>query len=342
MGIAGRPTLRCLSEDLVAGWDDPDVGRGIANGALPREPLELLPHPFVRYVAAQFAKDESDDVRRENIGGLSHPMFWKAKSGRWRGAVYEDPDGVPWLCAAGFREAGSRDDFYVAFTADIRANGADRYLPTELDGVRLRLEQAAEAIREWRTEVGLRVLRTVAAVVDMGEEIGSSELELSGPSGARIGQLAVTLSRLVAEHRSREGEALLEIHILIRDHSDSEALAVLVQTVCAAISPHEDDWDAVPMQGQLLNVATVSEARLHDIVVAVEFEDFPVGPPSAVEPTAHSHYVPAPDIARGLILGEAVMAVCGRCFVPRRDPARVPLCPSCEEIREQRTVRETE
>ena len=38
------------------------------------------------------------------------------------------------------------------------------------------------------------------------------------------------------------------------------------------------------------------------------------------------------DIARALVTGEAITALCGKRWVPSRDPERYPICPTCKEI----------
>ncbi len=39
-----------------------------------------------------------------------------------------------------------------------------------------------------------------------------------------------------------------------------------------------------------------------------------------------------PSVAEGIINGTPVRALCGKTWVPNRDPKRYPLCPTCKEI----------
>jgi hypothetical protein len=39
-----------------------------------------------------------------------------------------------------------------------------------------------------------------------------------------------------------------------------------------------------------------------------------------------------PSVAEGIINGTAVRALCGKVWIPGRDPRRYPLCPTCKEI----------
>lgn len=48
-------------------------------------------------------------------------------------------------------------------------------------------------------------------------------------------------------------------------------------------------------------------------------------------------YVSAgPTVVEGMVNGTAVKALCGKIWVPGRDPKRYPLCPTCKEIAESR------
>ena len=38
--------------------------------------------------------------------------------------------------------------------------------------------------------------------------------------------------------------------------------------------------------------------------------------------------------AAGAVMGGAVVALCGKVWVPNRDPGRFPVCPECQEIYE--------
>jgi hypothetical protein len=43
-----------------------------------------------------------------------------------------------------------------------------------------------------------------------------------------------------------------------------------------------------------------------------------------------------PTVAEGVVMGTPVRALCGKVWVPSRDPKRYPLCPTCKEIAEGR------
>ena len=45
-----------------------------------------------------------------------------------------------------------------------------------------------------------------------------------------------------------------------------------------------------------------------------------------------SHYVDKTALTRSAVSGEAVVALCGKKWVPTRDGERFPVCPACKEI----------
>lgn len=47
-----------------------------------------------------------------------------------------------------------------------------------------------------------------------------------------------------------------------------------------------------------------------------------------------SHYVPREKLIDAMVNGTPVRALCGKLWVPARDPQRFPVCPQCKEIHE--------
>ena len=44
-----------------------------------------------------------------------------------------------------------------------------------------------------------------------------------------------------------------------------------------------------------------------------------------------SHYVEKDEVADAIINGWPVVALCGKIWIPFRDPERYPVCPKCDE-----------
>ena len=49
----------------------------------------------------------------------------------------------------------------------------------------------------------------------------------------------------------------------------------------------------------------------------------------------YSHYVKKDKILKSALSGKPVIALCGKIWIPGRDPEKFPLCPTCKEIYEK-------
>lgn len=49
----------------------------------------------------------------------------------------------------------------------------------------------------------------------------------------------------------------------------------------------------------------------------------------------YSHYVKKDKIVASAVLGSPVRALCGKIWVPNRDPKKFPVCPTCQAIYER-------
>jgi hypothetical protein len=55
----------------------------------------------------------------------------------------------------------------------------------------------------------------------------------------------------------------------------------------------------------------------------------------SLEPGDHerySHYVKKEKIVESAVMGTPVIALCGKVWVPGRDPQKFPICPICKEV----------
>jgi hypothetical protein len=48
----------------------------------------------------------------------------------------------------------------------------------------------------------------------------------------------------------------------------------------------------------------------------------------------YAHYADAVSVTEGYVTGKTVLAICGKLFVPSRDPKKFPVCPTCKNIME--------
>ena len=50
------------------------------------------------------------------------------------------------------------------------------------------------------------------------------------------------------------------------------------------------------------------------------------------DPERLSHYVDKNKVMESAMTGKAVRALCGKKWIPNRDPEKFPICPTCKEI----------
>ena len=62
-------------------------------------------------------------------------------------------------------------------------------------------------------------------------------------------------------------------------------------------------------------------------------EDKPLIDDGSGDHDRFAHYVRKADIVRANVEGVEVVALCGKKWIPNRDPDRYPICPTCAEIR---------
>lgn len=249
--------------------------------------------------------------------------------------MWEDPEtGQCWLCAAGLRRAGDSDDFYRSFMEDVGRSGerAAGFLPTEDDRRRLSLERGRARRKQWEHEVFIVALTAVARACDSDGAYESPLPHLKedapSPASIRVEVVRLTEGDVTEAH---EEPAEVGVELRINDFSDPDMLGVLVVTACRAVSTREESWDAQPIPGMHVLTATITESRVRQIIAASNLPDEDVVDPGRTEPVTHSHYARKNDIARGTIEGEAVVALCGVCFVPRQDPVGLPVCRDCHD-----------
>jgi hypothetical protein len=50
------------------------------------------------------------------------------------------------------------------------------------------------------------------------------------------------------------------------------------------------------------------------------------------ESNQFAHYAEAAKVTEGYIMGTPVIALCGKVFIPHKDPLKLRVCPDCKEI----------
>lgn len=75
-----------------------------------------------------------------------------------------------------------------------------------------------------------------------------------------------------------------------------------------------------------------AEVELRPAITVKEKEDLRIDTGDG-DHDRFAHYVPKGEIVRSNVEGVPVMALCGKKWIPNRDPERYPVCPTCKEIK---------
>lgn len=67
-------------------------------------------------------------------------------------------------------------------------------------------------------------------------------------------------------------------------------------------------------------------------VLEQEVEATPHYTPGEGDHERFAHYVRKETILTSALSGDPVIALCGKVWIPGRDPQRFPVCPTCKEI----------
>lgn len=323
----GRPTLRCLHEDLRTDWDNAAHQRGALRTPVDAPALDQLDHPVVRKAAELFPAGGDSDVERESISGLANPPWWKLKIGRWRAAVYEDrATGQAWVCAAGLRYKGEAKDFYKSFMERVTSLGPTAFLPSAADHERLRVEWVEKLLDTWEREVHQSSHTALVQAARDGEAVF---FDLPMPRATETGQALARVSvEVVTYQEGDEGiaEVAVSVSNLLWEHFRIVQHAELI--VLASIDPQEQDWQALHVDNVRSYSLSIDLADLEGLL-ALSGAD---RQPAATVAGTQAHYTHRERLMASTVTGTGVRALCGKFFVPRQDHQLLPACPECDAL----------
>lgn len=320
-----RPTLRCLRDDLTENWNDTRQRAALGDDPLALPPFDELDHPVVRHAAGVFDGKPDTDAQREGITGLTNPMWLKLKTGRWRGAVWEDEDGQAWLCAAGLRREREATDFYAYFMGAVTGGGPEQFLPTDEDRRRLRIEQAEAALADWEQSLHQDACDALVSAKEAGT--GSFVVRGIGEGSAGLSTVEIEVV-LIEDEGGEEGVAEVVVTFTRTDwaHLDLAEHADLI--VLAAVQPDEQSWDPSSLSTGPIYSLVMSPAELDALVAAVDRD----GKPGVSNPGTTAHYAHRGHLTESVVEGTSVRGLCGKWFVPRQDHDSMPKCDRCDAV----------
>lgn len=330
-----RPTIRCLLDELKADLKDANQRSALSSGNLAdlgSIPLSQIEHPLIAK-ANRLLSMSADELMALKISAVRDRLWYRVKIEQFRGAAHIDANGVLWLCAAGFRRDGDRDDFYKSFER-LCVNGSEIFLPTESDQKRLRLELLLEF--EQRRLASLRE-RVIEAVVTAFRDRRTVAVEL--PTDLDESRQEFRSTAMLQVDISDNGPDYpndLTISIEIINYTGPKFEDVLLEVQDAMPGISRSDWDVVPdmNSSQVPSWWVVVPERWIEAVCA----DYVIrgAPAMAVDPPdltdgsgVWCHIVMKEGLTEAVVVGCTVRALCGRTFHPVRDPDGRDACPAC-------------
>ncbi|ETD34422.1 DUF3039 domain-containing protein [Williamsia sp. D3] len=307
-------------------WGDAEQQRGAKDSLTHPPAMSDLNHPAIRHTVDVF-DDMTGDHQREGISGLTSPMFYKLKTNRWRGAVLVEDDGQVWLVAAGLRRGGERTDFYKEFSANVHRVGVDKYLPTEDDRERLRLEIAEYRLANWEQTIHDLALEALASVGFDGRATWSIPGLFSEEVIAEI-DIEVFVESNDADEPEGYGEVTIACTVLDWEQFDLVKRGELL-AMCA-IEPQEQSWSAA--HGPQAYVYSISgNAHELETTLGAALSSQNTTPGVSV-PGVVAHYSHSQRLTEQYVEGKAAKALCGKIYVPRQNPDGLEKCPDCAKV----------
>lgn len=339
---AARPTLRCLWSDLVddltgGGFLESHLRENRTTRRLPHPSLRLdgLQHPIMDDVRCFFTEEFAAHLRS---GGQAPPArvlsLGQTKSGRnwgmtWykarsdanchlRGAVCL-ADDVFWL---GWE--ADRNDDYASFNNRRNADQHTLFFePTDDDSDRLALEDAWEQNAKDEQASAVWVIDAVLDSWDSGDPV--------------VGRHPQRPINLIAEAESTDGEvADLVLRFEFEHTHDLEPCFGVATGALPGIDA--GDWEPEFFGGARgFSIYTMVEPEYLDRLLSVReaygSDAVASDPARAADPSdGRSHLVRSMDAERGYVDGALIKSLCGRRFVPTKDPSELEVCEVCAGV----------
>ncbi len=318
-----RPTLRVLRDDLRDGWEGPRAQPGF-TGLDPLLPLSDLPHPIIAKAAESFSSEPVNDLHEGAIRSATRVSLLEIRRGQWRGAVWIDEGGAPWLVAVGLAKGGhaDHDGFYEAVKRADESGAVGDWLPTDEDRRQLKREQAAALLPDWELEIPRRTLAALESIATGGEV----ELTLPHPrdSTQSFGSATILVERHQDPDYVRED---LFVEFSLEDRFRASGLCWTALTrVLIAISPPETSWDRVGDTFSTVEEIGRTTARIEELREITDRGEL-----VRSRPNDRAHYAHRRNLSDAAIDGIAVRSMCGVYFVQTQDWETLEHCEICEE-----------
>jgi hypothetical protein len=292
-------------------------------------PLCELAHPLIKHFNEQF---EGGGGTLEKISSVSDNVWWKQKSGRWRGAAAvatKNGEDTAWLAAAGLRADGDDRDFYANFAAR-SSTSSDAFLPQPEDVELERIDHKIARRDAWVLQVHVSALALLANAMRTG---AAGPLIIQSPDQQNVLSLTMNVSTV-----EEAGEILSEVIVAIKQLSfgAGQTAKSAVLAVLASIQAESSEWQIGLLANDIVSYATLVPdeiaSRARHVEDRGELPDDSQMP--QVRVGTRAHYAHQTGLTQATVDGEPVEALCGYWFVPMHDHGVLEVCEKCVAVRD--------
>jgi hypothetical protein len=336
---SARPTIRCLTDELCDGVEDPGQRSALVSGliGLARTPLDEIDHPLLKK-AFELSQLSHVDLHEHQISSVADRVWYRVKVGRHRGAVWIDGDGTAWLCAAGYRRDGDPDDFYAQFERQCIA-GSEIFLPDDRDEKRRRLELADSSDRERRRLLTERVVSGIADAARTGREVRVDLPTMVDPESFLPRSTAGLSVEITSNGPDYPNE--LTLYVEITDYAGARYNDILIEVQSSVPGVPVGDWEPEPGVGSRRDprwTVIVDPGWIETLLACVDelgARAISEAPPDFEIDDEYAHVVKKEYLTEAIVLGHVVRGACGKVFHPTRDPDSREICPKCARAEER-------
>lgn len=320
-----RPTIRVLKNLPRETFDDPEPFDLVTNSDFGRLNLYGIKHPLLADGRKRFSSGLPDQHKSASKAANSPIFEVRDREGAgWRGAVWLDPNGDPWLVYV-----EKHDKFHRCVKERITSSECQ---PKPAEYKLRDREEAAQQGSEWRKTVLQMFADGLCEAVR--QQIAVS-LDLPGLTPGKNGpQVTVDVEHDAPQDldtaHAHQGLSLVSAKIRINAAGSRIVEAAVIGTCLPFLQPDANRIEpAYGQNGTLTLYAEVSHSKLIQLLSgATTDQDLHHDGPERPDCL---HYVGIPFLIEGYVKGLAVRGVCGAWFVPTRDDrAELPICPECE------------
>ena len=228
----------------------------------------------------------------------------------------------------GLLRDGDTDGFYSEFAAACK-QGSQQFLPSEEDYELARRDAARTSLATWESVLTAAV-RAPISTLTTGEAAQSSTIiRIADPANESSTIATATLSLMAEPGGGADDLVDVCIDVIPADRAYADVIAHAELVLMLAIEPYGDEWDTTSNGQSMIYSAVITVDAVSRIRRFVAASNVDVPEPL---PPRNSHRTHVKALAGSYVNGMPVRALCGRVFVPTRDPQSQAECEMCARL----------